>query len=121
VHIAAFSYQIPLRRVTNEDVIANLDRYNATFPSCRRMPTSESLTFLYNQLRAETRYVRDIAKGEKAADLILRAMDEALNRANMVPTDIDLLQGLRPHLVRPQPPELAHRQQHVFERREFGQ
>jgi hypothetical protein len=36
---------------------------------------------LYNQLGAETSYVRNIAKGEQAARLALRAMDAGLESA----------------------------------------
>lgn len=91
VHVAAISYKIPSRKLTNEDVIAHLDRNNPYLSKAQKDTHFRAITRLYKRIGAESRYVRNSANGEKAVDLILGAMDEALKGANMVPMDIDLL------------------------------
>jgi 3-oxoacyl-[acyl-carrier-protein] synthase III len=91
MQIATISYRIPSRRIANQDVIEILDRHNAHVPRVRKGIYFRIIIELLEMLGAENRYVRDIAKGEKAVDLILGAMDEAFERASIAPAEIDLL------------------------------
>jgi len=91
MQIAAISYRIPSRKITNEDVIEILDRHNAHVSKVQKAIHFRTINELFEMLGAESRYVRDIAKGEKAVDLILGAMDDAFDRAGIAPVEIDLL------------------------------
>jgi len=91
VKVAAISYRVPSLRMTNDDMIAMVDRLNPKVSSLRKVPYFRAVEKLYNRLGAKSRYVRDIEAGEKASDLILSAMDDALSRAGMAPDDLDLL------------------------------
>ena len=89
--VAAISYRVPSRVMTNSDMIEMLDRQNPQASKVRKAVFFRTIDTLFGRLGAKTRHVRDIAAGEKAADVILGAMDDALARAGMVPEDIDLL------------------------------
>jgi 3-oxoacyl-[acyl-carrier-protein] synthase III len=91
VKVAAISYRVPSRVMTNSDMIEMLDRQNPQASKVRKAVFFRTIDTLFGRLGAKTRHVRDIAAGEKAADVILGAMDDALARAGMVPEDIDLL------------------------------
>jgi 3-oxoacyl-[acyl-carrier-protein] synthase III len=77
--------------MTNSDMIEMLDRQNPQASKVRKAVFFRMIDTLFGRLGAKTRNVRDIAAGEKAADVILGAMDDALARAGMGPEDIDLL------------------------------
>ena len=89
--VAAMSYRVPSRIMTNSDMIAMVDRLNPEVSRVRKAVYLRAVDTLFGRLGAKTRHVRDVAGGEKAADLILGAMDDALARAGMAPEDIDLL------------------------------
>ncbi len=89
--LAALSYKVPSRVMTNADMIEMVDRQNSDVSALRKALYFRVVNGLYNRLGASTRHIRDIAGGEKASDVILAAMDDALARAGMVPEDIDLL------------------------------
>jgi 3-oxoacyl-[acyl-carrier-protein] synthase III len=91
VKIAAISYRVPSRVMTNSDMIEMVDELNPNVSRPRKAVYFRAVDTLYRRLGAKTRHVRDIARGEKASDMILGAMDEALARASMAPEDIDLL------------------------------
>jgi 3-oxoacyl-[acyl-carrier-protein] synthase III len=85
------SYRVPSRVMTNSDMLAMVDQMNPDVSRLRKAVYLRTIDTLFGRLGAQTRHVRDIAGGEKAADLILGAMDDALARADMAPEDIDLL------------------------------
>ncbi|MEM7201176.1 MAG: 3-oxoacyl-[acyl-carrier-protein] synthase III C-terminal domain-containing protein [Planctomycetota bacterium] len=91
MRIAAVSYRAPSRTVSNEDVLDHLEAQN---PQARRSSRKAYLNLvnkLFDKCGAKTRQWRDAAGEEKPADLILGAMDDALDRAGMTATDVDLL------------------------------
>jgi 3-oxoacyl-[acyl-carrier-protein] synthase III len=89
--IAAISYRVPSRVMTNSDMIEMVDELNPNVSRPRKAVYFRAVDTLYRRLGAKTRHVRDIVRGEKASDMILGAMDDALARAGMAPEDIDLL------------------------------
>ncbi len=89
--IAAINYQVPSRRYTNDDLIELIDRENPEVPAAKKVPYLKIVEKLLDKTGACTRQLREVDKGERACDLILNAMDDALERANMTPADIDLL------------------------------
>jgi 3-oxoacyl-[acyl-carrier-protein] synthase III len=91
VKIAAISYRAPSRVMTNGDMIEMVNRLNPQISRIRKAVFLRTIDTLYGRLGAKTRHVRDIAGGEKASDVILGAIDDALARAGMAPEDIDLL------------------------------
>ena len=74
--VAAISYRVPSLRMTNDDMIAMVDRLNPKVSSLRKVPYFRAVEKLYSRLGAKSRYLRDIEAGEKASDLILSAMDD---------------------------------------------
>jgi acyl-CoA:acyl-CoA alkyltransferase len=91
VKIAAIAYRVPSRIMTNSDMIEMVDRQNPHVSAVRKAAYFRAVRTLYDRLGAQTRYIRDTARGEKAVDVILGAMDDALEVAGMTPDDIDLL------------------------------
>jgi 3-oxoacyl-[acyl-carrier-protein] synthase III len=91
MRIASVAYRVPSVKLTNQDVVQYIDDQNPDVPSTRKIPYLKLAKKLLDQTGAETRYWRDFDARERAADLIIGAMDDALDKANMVPGDIDLL------------------------------
>lgn len=89
--IAALAYRVPSRVMTNADMIDMVDRSNPELPRLRKAAFFRAVHSLYGRLGAETRHVRDIEAGEKAADIILGALDDALSCAGLRPEDVELL------------------------------
>jgi len=89
--IAALAHRVPSRLMTNADMIEMVDRFNPDISRLRKAAFFRAVRTLYGRLGASTRYIRDLEAGEKAADVILGALDDALSRAGLRPEDIDLL------------------------------
>lgn len=89
--IAAIAYRVPSRIMTNSDMIEMVDHQNPHVSAVRKAAYFRAIRTLYDRLGAQTRYIRDAARGETAVDVIPAAMDDALNSAGMMPDDIDLL------------------------------
>ncbi len=89
--IAAVAYRAPSWKVTNDAVLTHIDKCNPDVPAHKKLPYLKVVKKLLRQTGAETRHWRDPHIDEKASDLILGAMDDALKQANLVPNDIDLL------------------------------
>jgi 3-oxoacyl-[acyl-carrier-protein] synthase III len=89
--IAALAYRVPSRLMTNTDMIEMVDRANPDISRLRKATFLRAVHSLYGRLGANTRYVRDLEAGEKATDIILGALDDALSRAGMRPEDVELL------------------------------
>jgi acyl-CoA:acyl-CoA alkyltransferase len=91
VKIAAVSYCVPSRKLTNSDLMDYMERSNPNISPLKKAKYLKIVEKLLGQTGAKTRYLRDVDAGEKAADSIFSAIDDALERANMAPSDIDLL------------------------------
>jgi 3-oxoacyl-[acyl-carrier-protein] synthase III len=89
--IAAVAFRVPSRKLSNGDIIARLDQQNPSLPSPLKRPYLDLVRTLLDETGAETRYVRDVAGGESAQDLVLGAIRDALQAAAMQPGEIDLL------------------------------
>lgn len=89
--IKSIAYRVPSKKLDNDDTIDYIDRRNPHLSSTQKALYLKLVKKLLVQTGAETRYWRDFDAGEKAGDLILSAMDEALEKANMSANDIDLL------------------------------
>lgn len=91
MQIVALAHRVPSRLMTNADMIEMVDRLNPELSRARKAVFSRTVHSLYRRLGAETRYIRDLEAGEKASDIILGALDEALSRAGLRPEDVELL------------------------------
>src|SRR4051794_35953025 len=89
--ISAVGHRIPSRVLTNDDMIEILDQSNPNLPKLSRSRYLQTVRALYSRVGAQTRYVRDTEHGELARDLILGAIDIALDEAGLVPADINLV------------------------------
>ena len=89
--IEALSYCVPSRALTNEDVLEHLAACNPGGSRIKKEAYLQLVDKLFRRSGAETRYWRDVDGGERASDLILGAMDDALEQAGMVPADVDLV------------------------------
>ncbi len=89
--IAAISYRVPSQKLTNSDLLDYMEQNNPKVSPIKKAPYLKIVEKLLRQTGAQTRYWRDIDGGEKAADSIFSAIDNALEKANMTALDIDLL------------------------------
>ena len=89
--IAALAHRVPSRLMTNADMIEMVDRSNPRVSRLRKAAFFRTVHSLYGRLGADTRYFRDLEAGEKATDIILGALDDALSRADMRPEEVELL------------------------------
>ena len=89
--IASLGYRVPSRKLSNDDLIDHIEAQNREVPWCKKKPYLKLVRKLLARTGAETRHWRDIAAGEKACDLILGAMGDALEQACMTSSDVDLL------------------------------
>ena len=89
--IAALAHRVPSRLMTNADMIEMVDRSNPDISRLRKAAFFRAVHSLYGRLGANTRYIRDLEAGEKATDIILGALDDALSRADMRPEEVELL------------------------------
>lgn len=89
--IAAISYCVPSRKLTNSDLLDYMERNNPKVSLIKKAQYLKIVEKLLSQTGAKTRYLRNIDAGEKAVDSIFSAIDDALEKANMAPADIDLL------------------------------
>lgn len=89
--IAALAYRVPSRLMTNADMVEMVDRLNPDTSRLRKAAFLRAVHSLYGRLGAGTRHIRDLEAGEKAADIILGALDDALSQAGLRPGDVELL------------------------------
>ncbi len=89
--IASVAYRVPTWKVTNDALLAYMDKCNPYVPAFKKEPYLKIVKKLLRQTGAETRYLRDPRLNQKVSDLILGAMNDALEQANLLATDIDLL------------------------------
>ncbi|WP_139117541.1 3-oxoacyl-[acyl-carrier-protein] synthase III C-terminal domain-containing protein [Endozoicomonas atrinae] len=89
MYIKSIAYKLPSRVLDNDQLIEHIRRSNEDVD---RKKLETYLTYsrkLLNKTGAKYRYWR--AKNESARDLILRAMDEAFDKACINPQEIDVL------------------------------
>jgi 3-oxoacyl-[acyl-carrier-protein] synthase III len=91
MRIDSIGVAVPSCRVTNDDILKLLaensdDTSPITLKTYQRMVKS-----LFAMAGCHVRYMRDANKQEKASDLIVGAMQRALEQASLDPSDIDLL------------------------------
>ncbi|MBV9389435.1 MAG: hypothetical protein JOZ78_23685 [Chroococcidiopsidaceae cyanobacterium CP_BM_ER_R8_30] len=91
MQIASIAYRVPSWKVTHDVLLNHIDKCNPSVPDIKKLPYLKILGKLLRQSGADTRYWRDPHLNEKAFDLILGAMNDALEQANLSATDIDLL------------------------------
>jgi 3-oxoacyl-[acyl-carrier-protein] synthase III len=72
-------------------MIELLVRSNPQLSKLSRFRYLQTVRVLYDRIGAQSRYVRDTARGERASELIQGAMNTALDKAGLVAGDIDLL------------------------------
>jgi acyl-CoA:acyl-CoA alkyltransferase len=89
--IASIAYRIPSRKITNDALIEHISQCNPEQSALKKIPYLKLVEKLLTRTGAQTRYWRDIEAGERGEDLILGAMDEAIDRANISAQEIDLL------------------------------
>jgi 3-oxoacyl-[acyl-carrier-protein] synthase III len=91
LQIAGISLQVPTLRLTNADVISRISVANSGLDRAVVDHYCAIVRKLLCRSGAVTRYVRDKSHGETSIGLILRAVSEALLKANMSPEDVDLV------------------------------
>lgn len=89
--ILSVAYRVPSWKVTNNDLYRYVDKCNPNVSKFKKLPYLKIVEKLLRQTGAETRYWRDPNINEKASDLIIGAMNDALEEANLLATDIDLV------------------------------
>lgn len=89
--IASVAYRVPSWKVTNDALLTYIDKCNPSVAVHKKLPYLKIVKKLLRQTGAETRYWRDPQIEEKASDLIIGAMNDALEQSNLSATDIDLL------------------------------
>ena len=89
--LAAIAHSVPSWKVSNDDLLAFIDKSNPNISVLKKKPYLKIVEKLLKQTGAVTRHWRDPSTDEKASTLILDAMEKALSQANLVATDIDLL------------------------------
>lgn len=91
MQIEAISIKIPSFKVTNEWILEELERLNPEIPSKSIKLYQRQTLNLLKKSGSNTRFWRDKGKGETAFKLTKAAMDEAIQKAKLNNTDIDLL------------------------------
>ena len=89
--IASIVYQVPSWKVTNEDLLNYMDKCNPNVSAHKKLPYLKMVEKLLRQTGAESRHWRDPKIKEQASGLIIGAINDALEQANLLATDIDLL------------------------------
>jgi 3-oxoacyl-[acyl-carrier-protein] synthase III len=89
--IESIGVRIPTRKITNDDILKMLAEHSPETSTLLVKTYQRIVKGLFSAAGSQVRHVRDEEKGEKASDFILGAMTDALEKANMQPTDIDLL------------------------------
>jgi len=89
--VESVSLKVPSRVITNDHIL-DLLRDHSNGVSKTVLTAYQRLTkMLLHRAGSETRYVRDIEHKERARDLVVGAIDEALALAELKPAAIDLL------------------------------
>lgn len=89
MRIAGAGFSVPSKVVTNQDLVNLVEKHSADVFDGRLDRCLQAITLFLNHMGArERRWLED---GETTFDIALRAINEALNKAQMTLADIDLL------------------------------
>lgn len=91
MQIDSIAVRIPSLEVSNEFVIAELERLNPTVPVKIVKLYQRQVLNLLKKSGSKTRFWRDKKKGERGIELIKATMLEALQKAGLKKEDVDLL------------------------------
>ena len=91
MRIESVAVKLPSRKVTNDDIFAFIEEASPDVSRVVRQTYLRMTRTLLDKCGAKTRFIRDKEKKEKAQELILAAMREALAKASMDKDDIDLI------------------------------
>ena len=91
MRISSIAIKIPSLKLSNEEMISEIDKHNDDLPRKVVDRYKRELAYLLKKSGAETRYLRDRSKGETAIRLLKSAMSEALAEADLDKSEIDLL------------------------------
>ncbi len=89
--IASVAYRVPSWKVTNKVLLSYIDKCNPSVSAHKKRPYLKIVEKLLRQTGAESRHWRDPEIKEKASDLIIGAINDAFEQANLSANDIDLL------------------------------
>jgi acyl-CoA:acyl-CoA alkyltransferase len=89
--IDSIAKRVPSWKVTNDNLLTHIDKCNPSIAETQKVVYLEIVKKLLRQTGAETRHWRNPQIDEKASDLIIGAMNDALEQANLLASQIDLL------------------------------
>jgi 3-oxoacyl-[acyl-carrier-protein] synthase III len=91
MRIASIAVRIPSRKITNEDMLAEIARLNPDSSPKQLNRYLRDLGFILHRCGFNTRFLRDRESGETAHALIHEACTEALASAGIAAENIGLL------------------------------
>jgi 3-oxoacyl-[acyl-carrier-protein] synthase III len=91
MRIASIATRIPSLKLSNEDVLSEIDKHNEDLPRRVVERYKRELACLLRKSGAESRYLRNRSEGETAIGLLKAAMADALAQAELDKSEIDLL------------------------------
>ena len=91
MRIESVSARIPSLEISNERIIDEIGQFNHDQPARVVERYQRKVLHLLKKAGSKTRYFRDKANNETALNLVKSAMEDALRRADMKKSDIDLL------------------------------
>jgi len=91
MQILSIGVGIPSFKLTNEQILFDLEKYNQDIPQKVVNKYQREVAYLLQKAGSKTRYIRDKNKQETAISLVKSAMLDALRNVNMAKSDIDLL------------------------------
>ena len=91
MQIRSVSLKIPSKKITNELIYRYLEEYNSDVSWLKKKTYLRMIHKLLNKSGSRVRYLRDLEIGEKAKDMIIDAMKEAIEKAGISKNEIDLL------------------------------
>ncbi|MES0489315.1 MAG: 3-oxoacyl-[acyl-carrier-protein] synthase III C-terminal domain-containing protein [Leptospirales bacterium] len=91
MRIKSIAAEIPSRKVTNQDILDVIEEHSPEVTKLTLKSYQRLVRVLLKKAGAETRYFRDLDKGEKAVDFIQRAIQKAIDQSGVKKEDIDLV------------------------------
>ncbi|HPZ10304.1 MAG TPA: 3-oxoacyl-[acyl-carrier-protein] synthase III C-terminal domain-containing protein [Candidatus Eremiobacteraeota bacterium] len=88
--ILSVGYALPSKKVTNEDILREVDKNSGKYLSEKDLAKLKfKIADLFKKAGTDVRYHR--AEGENSLDFAIKAGNDALKKANLSPKDIDIL------------------------------
>jgi acyl-CoA:acyl-CoA alkyltransferase len=91
LRIESVAFEVPSLRIDKEDILAAAAELNRAVPAAQLHSYCRELAFLLDKCGVREHYIRNRAQGEKALHFIVKAANNALRRADIRPSEIDLL------------------------------